>query len=94
MKKIFSVITIISILFSGYSLYNGENDSNLTDMTLANVEALANYNEDTKSGRYRTVGCNGTSFRHWEQYCCSNDNYHNCPKTHSNPTCKVVYGCD
>lgn len=95
MKKLSTAIFIVSVLIAGYNQYNAGNKYKLTDVALANVEALANDDDAaTKSGRYRTVGCNGTSFKNWAQYCCPNERYHNCPATHTNPTCTTIEGCD
>lgn len=43
MKKIFSTLAVAAALFAGYSAYNTKNETRLTDVALANVEALANY---------------------------------------------------
>ena len=42
MKKIFSTIAVATALLTGYSAYNAQNKTTITEMTLANVEALAN----------------------------------------------------
>lgn len=41
MKKIFSTIAVASALFAGYTTYNAQHNTELTDIALANVEALA-----------------------------------------------------
>ena len=41
MKKIFSIMAVASALFAGYSTYNTQQNTELTDIALANVEALA-----------------------------------------------------
>ena len=45
MKKIFYTMAIAAALFAGYSAYNSQNSNELTDIALANVEALADSNE-------------------------------------------------
>lgn len=42
MKKIFYTMAVAAALFAGYSAYNSQNSNELTDIALANVEALAN----------------------------------------------------
>lgn len=42
MKKLFSTMAVAAALFAGYSAYNGRNSNELTDVALANIEALAN----------------------------------------------------
>ena len=49
MKKIFSTLAIATALFAGYSAYNTQNNNELTDIALANVEALAGSNESDTS---------------------------------------------
>ena len=41
MKKLFSTMAVASALFAGYNAYSGQNSNELTDIALANVEALA-----------------------------------------------------
>ena len=41
MKKIFSTMAVAAALFAGYSAYSGQNSNELSDVALANVEALA-----------------------------------------------------
>ena len=45
MKKIFYTMAVAAALFAGYSAYNSQNSNELTDIALANVEALAGSNE-------------------------------------------------
>lgn len=47
MKKIFSTMAVAAALFAGYSAYSGQNSNELSDVALANVEALADGNEDS-----------------------------------------------
>lgn len=42
MKKIFYTMAVAATLFAGYSAYNTQNSNELSDIALANVEALAN----------------------------------------------------
>lgn len=46
MKKIFSTMAVAAALFAGYSAYSGQNSNELSDVALANVEALAQSNGD------------------------------------------------
>lgn len=46
MKKIFSTMVVAAALFAGYSTYNAQNSNELTDVALANVEALASAGDD------------------------------------------------
>lgn len=41
MKKIFSTMAVAAALFAGYNAYCGQNSNELSDVALANVEALA-----------------------------------------------------
>lgn len=41
MKKIFSTMAVAVGLFAGYTTYNAQQNTELTDIALANVEALA-----------------------------------------------------
>lgn len=86
-------MVLAATLFTGYCAFNAQNENELTGIALANVEALAS-DEQTTSGRYRTVGCGGMAFSRWKAYCCYNDDWHNCPSTHTNPNCSPLFGCD
>lgn len=46
MKKIFSAMVVVAALLAGYSAYSGQNSNELTDIALANVEALAQSSGD------------------------------------------------
>lgn len=41
MKNLFSTMAVAATLFAGYSAYNTHKEIKLTDVALANVEALA-----------------------------------------------------
>lgn len=56
MKKIFSTVAIAAALFAGYSAYNTQNNNELTDIALANVEALAASDEGTTPTETWQVG--------------------------------------
>ena len=45
MKKIFVTMTVAVTLFAGYSTYEVHNQTRITDIALANVEALASNSE-------------------------------------------------
>lgn len=40
-KKIFGTMVVAAAIFTGYSAYDAQNERELTDVALANVEALA-----------------------------------------------------
>lgn len=42
MKKFFGTMAVAAALFAGYSAYEAQNRNELSDVALANVEALAN----------------------------------------------------
>ena len=52
MKKIFSTVAIVAALFAGYSAYNAQNSNELSDIALANVEALAGSDEGASSNNW------------------------------------------
>ena len=56
MKKIFSTVAIAAALFAGYSAYNEQNSNELSDVALANVEALAGSNEGLDCSYTREEG--------------------------------------
>ncbi len=62
MKKLFSIMAVASALFVGYSTYNTQQNTELTDIALANVEALAT----------------GADFLPEVVVECSSDNYGKC----------------
>ena len=46
-KKLFGIMLVLAvILFAGYTVYNSHGDIKLSDVTLANLEALADENDD------------------------------------------------
>lgn len=51
MKKLFSTMAVAAALFAGYSAYNSTEDSELVNIALMNVEALAQA-EGVTSGPY------------------------------------------
>lgn len=67
MKKIFSAMVVAAALFAGYSAYNTQKEIKLTDVALANVEALADTNDKLDCGNVtfipnealRNVNCFG-----------------------------------
>ena len=54
-KKLFGIMLVFAVvLFAGYTAYNSHGDIKLSDVTLANLEALAGENDgggDRKSTR-------------------------------------------
>lgn len=46
MKKLFSIMAVAVGLFAGYTTYNAQQNTELTGIALANVEALANDVDD------------------------------------------------
>lgn len=68
-KKLVAVISFfVIVLFVGYTVYSSQNEMKLSDLVLANVEALA------QGGEYPDIGitCNGGKNtppgRCWHQY--------------------------
>ena len=59
MKKLFSIMAVATALFAGYSAYSGQNSNELTDVALANVEALAGATDDSSQdyGKLKIVNC-------------------------------------
>ena len=55
MKKVFGIMAVAA-LFAGYSAYNAQNSNELTDIALANVEALAASDEGTTPTETWQVG--------------------------------------
>ena len=55
MKKIFSTMAVAAALFAGYCAYSGQNSNELSDVALANVEALA----QSETAKYK---CKGTYY--------------------------------
>lgn len=53
MKKLFGMMAVAAALLTGYSAYNAQNGTGITNVALANVEALAtpdiNYNVPQKN---------------------------------------------
>ena len=67
MKKIFSTIAVASALFAGYTTYNAQHNTELTDIALANVEALATDASDNTSGNERPRYINKTRIKSREE---------------------------
>ena len=45
-KKLFGIMLVFAVvLFAGYTAYNSQGDIKLSDVTLANLEALAGEND-------------------------------------------------
>ena len=56
MKKIFYTMAVAAALFTGYSAYNVQNSNELTDIALANVEALSQSREGLDCNYTREEG--------------------------------------
>ena len=57
-KKLLGVITIaVVVMFAGYNVYISESDTNMSDLVLSNVEALANSRETTPYDCYMSHCC-------------------------------------
>lgn len=67
MKKLFSIMAVASALFVGYSTYNTQQNTELTDIALANVEALATDASDNTSGNERPRYINKTKIKSREE---------------------------
>lgn len=58
MKKIFSTMAVAAALFAGYCAYSGQNSNELSDVALANVEALADEPDSDSDGcKLTTFDC-------------------------------------
>lgn len=67
-KKLFGIMLFFAvILFAGYTVYNSHGDIKLSDVTLANLEALADENDDNSESA-------GTSHRCYKKWRKSPDN--------------------
>lgn len=71
MKKLFGTMAVAAALFAGYSAYETQNRNELSDVALANVEALANNSEKpcTNNNGYKQWKPNGI-FNKLEFYDC------------------------
>ena len=72
-KKLVAVISLfVIILIGGYTVYSSQNNVKLSDLVLANVEALAEYESPDVE-----ITCNGTKNtppgRCWHQYAHPED---------------------
>lgn len=56
-KVVGTIVAIVIAIITGYNVYSSLNDSKLTDLTLANVEALANNTEPEYSYECSMYGC-------------------------------------
>lgn len=61
-KKLFGTMVAVAAMFAGYSAYEAQNESELTGVALANVEALADGENNSKGTLYANTA--GTKF------CC------------------------
>lgn len=61
-KKLFGTMVAVAAMFAGYSAYDAQNESELTEVALANVEALAREENSSKGTLYSNAA--GT------KYCC------------------------
>ena len=52
MKKLFSTMAVAAALFAGYNAYSGQNSNELSDVALANVEALAESTDSPTSNNW------------------------------------------
>lgn len=67
-KKIVGVIAVVAIAaMAGYNVYSSQNDGKLSDLALANVEALASGESDYDS-------------KIWERYYRPEGDGYNCTK--------------
>lgn len=70
MKKLFGVIAIAAIAAAGWNFSQSQNEVELSDLALANVEALADNESDSKGTLYSTEpDKNG----HTTNCCCPGD---------------------
>lgn len=60
-KKLVAVISLfVIILIGGYTVYSSQNNVKLSDLVLANVEALAEYESPDVE-----ITCNGKKYSSW-----------------------------
>lgn len=78
-----SIATVVVVLLVGYGISRSVNDSNtrLNDLTIQNMEALANSETDSqkcnnKNG-YRIWNHNGTVLKHFRDCCYVEQNGYN-----------------
>lgn len=62
-KKLFGTMVVVAAMFAGYSAYDAQSEREMTEVALANVEALAQNKENTSStgdtGPGEMVDCKG-----------------------------------
>ena len=75
-KKLFSVLAVVAIVtVAGYNVYNAKSEVKLSDLALANVEALANGESSTgNTGPGKTVDCPGWGTGDGKMCMCTNSN--------------------
>ena len=57
-KKLFGIMLVFAVvLFAGYTAYNSHGDIKLSDVTLANLEALADENDDNSEAGGASHSC-------------------------------------
>ena len=88
MKKKYyaALLAVVVIAFTGYNVYQSQKaDASLSDLAMANVEALAN-------GELSNGNCEGS----WSQECCKCDYIHYtyaCAIEVTGNSCYTVSGC-
>lgn len=85
-KKIFAALLVaVGVAFAGYNVMQSQNEKNLlTDLALANVEALAADDETMDEH------CSGS----WNKECCVCGYKHYTYATPIGETCESRDGCD
>lgn len=82
-KKLFSVLAVVAIAaVAGYNVYSAKSEVKLSDLALANVEALA-------GGEFPSSICDPS----WEQECCVCSHIHNTYARASSSLCETRTGC-
>ena len=56
-KKLFGAMAVAVVLFAGYNVYESSTEMKLSDLALANIEALANDSENSANSKtcYNTI---------------------------------------
>lgn len=70
MKKLFGIIAIVAIAAAGWNFNQSKNEVELSDLALANVEALANNQSGGKNNKSLAQKANG-------DYCCAKNDGNN-----------------
>lgn len=94
MKKIVICIGVaVLIAVAAVNVNLNTSKGTLSELALANIEALAQSETNNKPGRYRTISCDCQRFDCMKNHCCYNEYYSNCPANVVGCS-GIVYGCN